>query len=266
MKMILSFLSILVSVVVSAQVDVTLFSERTADGIVIYGKNSESCAVSVNLSLQMENIAPATKQTLFVIPAKAEKHPVLALKPVDAAKRYAFNFRYDKNLGDATLINYDKNYAYALPFSSGAAYRMSQGYNGRLSHAGENSIDFTMPEGTAVTAMRGGVVVKVVENNKSGCPREECKAMNNSIIIYHEDGTFAEYAHLQYMGAQVRVGEKVQAGQMIGLSGNTGWSSGPHLHVAVFRPTMQGRETIQTMFKTESGVVFLKENEEYRKL
>ena len=264
--MILSFLSIIVPVVVSAQVDVTLFSERTAEGIVIYGKNSESCPVSVNLSLQMENIAPATTRTLFVIPAKAEKHPVLALKPVDVAKRYAFNFRYDKNLGDATLINYDKNYAYALPFSPGAAYRMSQGYNGRFSHTGENSIDFTMPEGSAVTAMGDGIVVKVVQYNKSGCPREECKPMNNTITIYHEDGTLAEYAHLQYMGAKVKVGDKVHAGQVIGLSGNTGWSSGPHLHVSVFRPTPQGRETIQTLFKTESGAVFLKENETYRQL
>jgi murein DD-endopeptidase MepM/ murein hydrolase activator NlpD len=57
--------------------------------------------------------------------------------------------------------------------------------------------------------------------------------LSNSIRILHDDGSMAVYAHLQVGRAQVYVGMRVQAGQLIAYSGNTGFSSGPHLHFAV---------------------------------
>ena len=51
--------------------------------------------------------------------------------------------------------------------------------------------------------------------------------------IVHDDGTMALYAHLREGGVLVRVGQRVEKGQQIGLSGNTGFTSGPHLHFAL---------------------------------
>lgn len=55
----------------------------------------------------------------------------------------------------------------------------------------------------------------------------------NSIRILHTDGSMAVYAHLEEDKAQVYPGLKVAAGQLIGYSGNTGFTSGPHLHFAI---------------------------------
>jgi murein DD-endopeptidase MepM/ murein hydrolase activator NlpD len=86
-------------------------------------------------------------------------------------------------------------------------------------------------------------------------------------VIYHEDGTFAEYVHLKKDGAQVSVGDMVSAGDFIAYSGNTGWSSGPHLHFMVFQFTKEGtRKSFKTLFSTEAkNGVFLKEKMFYKR-
>jgi murein DD-endopeptidase MepM/ murein hydrolase activator NlpD len=53
------------------------------------------------------------------------------------------------------------------------------------------------------------------------------------VRILHDDGSMAVYAHLREGGVWVRQGQRVHAGQTIGLSGNTGYTSGPHLHFAI---------------------------------
>ena len=55
----------------------------------------------------------------------------------------------------------------------------------------------------------------------------------NHVRILHDDGSMAVYAHLQPESVVVRAGARVRAGQQIGSSGNTGFSTGPHLHFAV---------------------------------
>ena len=74
-----------------------------------------------------------------------------------------------------------------------------------------------------------------VENDfaKAGLNRERYGGRANFIRILHEDGTMALYAHLREEGALVRVGQRVRGGQQIGLSGNTGFTTGPHLHFVI---------------------------------
>ena len=55
----------------------------------------------------------------------------------------------------------------------------------------------------------------------------------NNIRIVHSDGTMAVYAHLELESAHVQVGDRVRAGQLLALSGDTGYTSGPHLHFCV---------------------------------
>ena len=69
--------------------------------------------------------------------------------------------------------------------------------------------------------------------SKAGLTKKAYGGRANFVRILHDDGTMALYAHLKTDGVLVRVGQQVQAGQQIGLSGNTGFTTGPHLHFAV---------------------------------
>lgn len=115
--------------------------------------------------------------------------------------------------------------------------RVDQGYGGRFSHEDPQNrfaIDFAAPEGTPVLAAREGVVMQVESDfDKAGLDREEYGGRANFVRIVHDDGSMALYAHLKPEGVLVRVGQRVRTGQQIGLSGNTGFTTGPHLHFVV---------------------------------
>ena len=83
-------------------------------------------------------------------------------------------------------------------------------------------------------AARDGTVVAVRQDSDVGGTDEKYLNSSNYVVIRHSDGTFAEYLHLKHNGALVSVGDKVRTHQVLGLSGNTGHSSIPHLHFAVF--------------------------------
>ena len=82
------------------------------------------------------------------------------------------------------------------------------------------------------------------------------KGKANYVIIKHDDGTFAEYMHIQPKGALVSLGSKVTEGQPIARSGKTGWSSTPHIHFAVFQ-TIDGytRMTLPCRFKSNGAFI-----------
>lgn len=125
---------------------------------------------------------------------------------------------------------------YLLPLRQ-EALRIDQGYGGSFSHADpENryAVDFAAAIGTPVQAARSGVVMQVESDfDKAGLKLEKYGGRANLIRILHEDGSMAVYAHLKTEGVLVRVGQHVRAGQQIGLSGNTGFTTGPHLHFVV---------------------------------
>ena len=68
------------------------------------------------------------------------------------------------------------------------------------------------------------------------------------IRILHDDGTYAIYAHLNTNSIRVRPGDRVERGEYIADSGNTGFSSGPHLHFAVVRNTGMAIESLPVVF------------------
>ncbi|WP_411851826.1 M23 family metallopeptidase [Stenotrophomonas sp. LGBM10] len=126
--------------------------------------------------------------------------------------------------------------AYQLPFDA-KRFQVTQAPQGRFSHTDDenrDAVDFALPEGTPVLAARGGKVMQVQGNfrdNGQDPARDRDRA--NFIRILHEDGSMAVYAHLQANGVLVRSGQRVEAGQRIGVSGNTGYSTAPHLHFVV---------------------------------
>ncbi len=92
-----------------------------------------------------------------------------------------------------------------------------------------------MPEGTPVHAAREGVVVSVKDDSEKGGSHRKFEDCANMVTVQHADGTMAHYCHLSPHSAKVRVGQKVRAGDWLAASGNTGFTSGPHLHFAVFK-------------------------------
>lgn len=120
---------------------------------------------------------------------------------------------------------------YVLPFPVGEAYRMNLGNCSSSYHSSEYpdryAYDFGMVIGTPITASRPGRVVHVVESGRDG------GGPNNLVVVDHGDGTFAQYMHLTFEGADVEVGDRVDRGDPIGRSGNTGLAGYPHLHFIV---------------------------------
>lgn len=126
---------------------------------------------------------------------------------------------------------------YRLPWEEGRSFKCSQGFNGALSHNGNSryALDFSLPEGTKVCAARGGKVVEAKEDESKGGMGDEFrgKGRENRVRIDHGDGTTGLYLHLKKDGAMVDVGDAVMQGDIIGLSGATGYASGAHLHFQV---------------------------------
>ena len=143
-----------------------------------------------------------------------------------------------------------------MPFAPRARFRVMQGPGGSFTHSGNNlhAVDFGMPEDTPVHAARGGVVEVVVDRFSEGGEDPSLRDRVNMILIRHGDGTYAEYVHLRKAGAKVKPGQRVRARQLLGFSGNTGYSQGPHLHLAVFRAVDgEVRETFPLRFRCREG-------------
>ena len=104
------------------------------------------------------------------------------------------------------------------------ATKNPQVYNGM----GHNGIDFGVPIGTPVKSAGNGVVYG------SGNTDTACYGVSYGkwVLIRHENGLATLYAHLSII--KVTTGDNVQSGDIIGYSGNTGYSTGPHLHFTVY--------------------------------
>jgi murein DD-endopeptidase MepM/ murein hydrolase activator NlpD len=143
---------------------------------------------------------------------------------------------------------------------------IGQGFNGPFTHKAypelgiddSYSLDFILDEGSKVYAAKAGVIHKVIVNNGEdtsyhGTDPElgrEAAKHTNAIIIKHYDGTYSNYFHLQKEGAVVKVGDRVEERDHIGYSGNTGWSTQPHLHWSMYVETEEcSRKTIKVRFK-----------------
>lgn len=149
---------------------------------------------------------------------------------------------------------YEIAYKYNIPLSKGTGFTIAQGYQGATSHQNKFAVDFAVANGSEVQAARDGVVVYVEESQTTGCGNENCNEYDNSIVVKHADGSYAKYAHLQENGAIVQVGGTVSQGQLIGYSGNTGWTAEPSLHFEVFvQKENNEQKTIKTNFKMGDG-------------
>ncbi|OEK05046.1 M23 family metallopeptidase [Roseivirga misakiensis] len=142
-------------------------------------------------------------------------------------------------MGDI-FAKHDDTYIYTIPYRKGASFTISK------SEQVENQVlRIAMPEDTEIRAGRDGLVLLVRSDSETGCAVVDCAKFANYIVIEHKDGTMAVYSHLRKDGVTVKPGDQVKAGDTIGFSGNTGWTSTPQLRFEV----LKGNETIQTKFR-----------------
>ncbi|MDF1659809.1 MAG: M23 family metallopeptidase, partial [Verrucomicrobiales bacterium] len=231
-----------------------VWQEKIDGGYRIYARTTDDYPRSLQVNLtslkNLRSTAPVPFQT--VVTNGSTGIHLFDLKIVNRIGRNKFNYEYEFVTGDFQSAKHDDSHAYLLPFEHGSKHFLSQGYHGKFSHSDpgrEYAIDFTMPEKTTIHAARSGTVVTVrTDSNRGGAAKSFAKD-GNYITILHDDGSLAEYVHLIRGGAFVRPGQTVEAGEKIGLSGNTGRSTGPHLHFHVGIPTASGKlRTIPTRF------------------
>ncbi len=190
---------------------------------------------------------------------------VLSLAKKEPLHPWHFRYRYRYQRGDFRAV-VERKHIYELPYASGANYRMGQAYNGDFTHQGPGrfALDFSLPEGTPVHAARAGQVIWTEERFSEGGIEDRFKGKDNRVEIMHNDGSIALYGHLKYRGVLVQPGQKVAVGQILGYSGSTGYSGGPHLHFQVHR-VLSGEErtTVPTLFRTAAGLQILKSGQSY---
>lgn len=160
----------------------------------------------------------------------------------------------------------DSSYVYGLPYETGESHRIIQGYFGPFSHRERAALDFKMKRGSKICAVREGIVIRVKEDGYLGGWNSKYRSHGNNIVIQHPDGSRAGYWHLQKDGALVNVGDTVQKGQVIALSGKTGYTATPHLHFLVWTsdPNSPWRQ-VPTRFKTSKGIKYLRGWKKYRR-
>ena len=219
--------------------------------------------VEVELTLQ-EKVNVLSEPSLparFVIPGQTER-TLVGIGALD--QRRSFSYRLGMSSVPGRPIGTPVEGLVILPpFSADEEYPISQGFEGTKTHGSPDSqfaIDIVMPVGTAVHAVRSGKVMDIEEDfNRGGRNYKKYAHKANHIRILHEDGTMAVYAHLDLASVIVRPGARIFAGQKIARSGNTGYSSGPHLHFAIQQNSGMQMISLPFRFQTPDGAAIAPE-------
>ena len=168
---------------------------------------------------------------------------------IDVFKQWSYSLQYRYAIGSPLAVH--DNYAvYQPPFPSNLTFPVSQAFGGEFSHTNKQNqyaVDIAMPVDTPIHAARSGKVIEVNSDFYNRGTKKAYKTRANSVRILHDDGSMAIYAHLALERATVYPGLKVSSGQLIGFSGNTGFTTGPHLHFAV--QVNKGMELVSVPFK-----------------
>lgn len=204
--------------------------------------NNGPAVITVSARIKGSNVASDRDWPFIdtILPHSTKKLArVFAAAPNDG---YKFNVRYSHGFGSVKAAP-DAEFAYRLPLGNGARSTVGQAPGGEIStHTGADSeyaIDFTVPENSPVVAARDGVVIDVTDSYTRGGEDPALLDKANVVTVLHVDGSMASYVHIAPHSAHVTVGDHVTAGQLLAHSGNTGFSSGPHLHFAVSKATVR---------------------------
>ena len=236
-----------------------LLISKKKGGVIVYAEEKDG-----DINFIIENLFEMhVSSTLFIsdiqgykakesLPTKVvlkAKEKRVVVKLINTSKKkvaghFKSHISWSKGAVDAKP---DLDYIYMLPFHN--TQRVSQGFNGKTSHNGNAryAVDFAMDIGTKIYAARDGKVVEIVQSHNQHGMSLKMRQFANYVIIEHSDKTLGRYFHLQQNGVKVKLGTKVKKGDFIALSGDTGRTSGAHLHFVVTKA-----ESIKDEYKSVS--------------
>ncbi|MGX9357054.1 M23 family metallopeptidase [Roseobacteraceae bacterium S113] len=230
---------------------------QTDDGVALYGLNRFALLpVTLTVSTELTNlvsVAPVSETQVL----QGGERRLMGRFMAERRGAWRYSYRFEWSRGDMTA-RHDPDQRYRLPYPDGATYRITQGCDGDFTHHGPQrfGMDFDMDVGDPILAARAGLVVFVSESSNRGGATQDYQDDANFIVIQHGDRTLGQYFHLQRDGAVVAPGDWVRAGDLIGYSGNTGQSTGPHLHFDVVKGAAGvWSETLPITFATQAGAV-----------
>lgn len=239
---------------------VTLIERRSEAEVQLRAQNRGIDAVELRLQpLEAENLRiepPDAATRRWLLPPDGVAVTLATLRIDDPLRPP--RYRYGSRITPGDSQARPDGSLYALPFPYGGRFRVLQGFGGSASHAdaqNRHALDIALPVGTPVLAARGGVVVDFRRDAPTGTGRA---ADANYVIVRHADGTYGQYWHLDTGSVAVRLGAVVDTGTLLGRAGDSGQSSGPHLHFSVAVASGDGeRRTVPWRFQDADGRPFL---------
>jgi len=237
-----------------ARPEVSIERRSSAAGIVVFARNTWHSHVQIAWQISsVDNVVSLDTAALSdnaILEPRSETQ-LLRLAPLVAGEAMRFAIEY-QHIPGKPGAEHSPPQPYRLPFASARSFRVSQAWPTTMTHtdpASAHAFDFVMPVGTGVYAARGGIVIEIAdEYYAAGLDPDTDLARANIVRILHEDGTMALYAHLNWNSIRVRPGQAVERGEYLADSGNTGFSTGPHLHFVVHRNAGGAIESVPIEF------------------
>jgi len=220
--------------------EIRLFRRPAAGGgVALVANNTFFAPVQIKFRLvKMANVGADSPNDGWRILAPRTEVELLAVSKDDPNAVSTFEYEFAYLVGDPHA-EHAPDRPYRLPYAIASSFPVSQAYPSTITHRDASSmhaIDFVMPVGTQVFAARRGVVIEVASDfHDSGLDPEVDGPRANIIRVLHDDGTMSLYAHLNWNSIRVLPGQHVERGEYLADSGNTGFTTGPHLHFAVQR-------------------------------
>jgi murein DD-endopeptidase MepM/ murein hydrolase activator NlpD len=247
--------------------EVRLLERSTRNGVALVAQNTYFAPIQIGFRLRaIENVSQETpRQGLQVLPPRSETELVVVGKSVDDVD-LRFDSEFEFLPGEPGVLHRPEQ-PYRLPYALSTSMRVSQAYPDLKTHAdaaSQYAIDFATPIGTDVFAAREGVVIEVASDFfESGTNYQLDGPRANIVRILHDDGTMGLYVHLNWNTIRVVPGQRVRRGEYLADSGNTGFSTGPHLHFVVQRNEGGALVAVPLEFASSSGPVTLATGRSY---
>jgi murein DD-endopeptidase MepM/ murein hydrolase activator NlpD len=239
----------------SAEVDAIVDVTHSFDGmtVLLTARNDYHAPVELRLefsAIRSLELPPPDHPMTWVLPPRSSTN-LLQLEVFENRLDpfLEYGFRYMPGDPRAT---HSASEPYRAPYAISSDHQITQAFPETITHTAPDSyyaVDLAMPVGTDVVAARDGIVFDIASKNyRSGLDATEDAPAANVVRILHDDGTYAIYAHLNTNTIRVKPGDQVERGQYIADSGNTGFSTGPHLHFVVVRNVGLRVESVPVTF------------------
>jgi Peptidase family M23/Domain of unknown function (DUF4124) len=221
----------------------------------LIGVNDCLCVVTLRVWIEQSDFAQISRGHAYQLTLDPGAREAVVTAPhVSGAGRLRYTWTFA--LGSPQAVHNPPR-PYRAPFAVGETFTVTQAYPSRVTHVTPDSVyavDFALPDGTPVYAAREGTVINVRHDSFRGAPLPAMFDQANLIEILHDDGTIGVYGHLHWDSIRVHIGQRVARGEYIANSGNTGFTTGPHLHFAVWRNAGAADVSIPVQFTGIGGV------------